>query len=98
MFKNLFMLLVLTTVYCQANAQASSGPFWVIEGNPHSQDFTMIRYYAADRRLIAEERVALKWIDISRKRNIRMLNKRLQQKLVSDSVARTPSTKKKRSV
>lgn len=76
-------------------AQSRKDAFWVIEGNPSKQQYIMVRFYAADRRLIGEERVERKWIDLSRKRNLRALNRKLQQRLNADSVERIAVVKKK---
>jgi len=93
--RNLILLLV-STWYSQAIAQKATDAFWVIEGNPGKQDFTIVRFYSGDRKLIAEERIAQNWIDISRKRNVKMLNRKLQQKLAADSLARNVALKGRR--
>jgi hypothetical protein len=77
------------------SAQSRKDAFWVVEGNPSRQQYTIVRFYAGDRRLIGEERVERKWIDLTRKRNLRSLNRRLQQKLDADSVSRLAVVKKK---
>lgn len=70
-------------------------PFWNIEKNPRLHDYTVVRYYAADRRLIGEERVSQPWIDIGRRRNVRKLDRRLQDYVLADSLNRVAALRKK---
>lgn len=67
--------------------------FWVIEGNPKKQHYTVIRYYNSERELVAEEVVNKKWINLRRKRNIDMLNRRLANRLREDSTAQVAVVK-----
>jgi hypothetical protein len=77
------------------SAQSRKDAFWVVEGNPSRQQYTIVRFYSGDRRLIGEERVERKWIDLTRKRNLRSLNRKLQQKLDADSASRMAVVRKK---
>ena len=90
---SLILALISGASFTHTQAQ-SRDAFWVIEGNPQSQRYTMIRYYDGDRRLIGEERVEKKWIDIRQKRNVRMLNRKLHRRLEMESMARLPASRK----
>jgi hypothetical protein len=93
LFSALILALVFSTGFTPSLAQ-SKDAYWVIEGNPQIQRHIMIRYYDRDRRLIGEERVEKKWIDISQRRNIKMLNRKLQRRLELDSMMRLAAAKK----
>ncbi|MBL7852645.1 MAG: hypothetical protein JNN04_17205 [Cyclobacteriaceae bacterium] len=88
------LLLGLLTVYGLSAAQ-SPRPFWNIERNPRVYSYTLVRYYSADRRLIGEEKIARPWIDISRRRNIRLLDRRLRDHLIADSLNRVAVLRRK---
>lgn len=60
-----------------AQGPKTTRSFWVIEANPQKQNFTIVRYYSPDRKLIGEEVIKKPWIDIRKKRNIRMLDRML---------------------
>lgn len=93
---NVFLMtsLMLCVIF-SANAQSRNDAFWVIEGNPSLQGYTMIRFYSADRRLLGEERVDKKWINLNRSRNIRRLDKKLRQRLEADSLAKMAGLKRR---
>lgn len=85
------MLLLSTSI---GHAQSRKDAFWVIEGNPKNQHHVLVRFYAGDRRLIGEERMERAWIDLGRKRNLRLLNRKLQKQLDLDSITRMAAVKK----
>lgn len=72
-------ILILVVLSYEASAQQPlpNRSFWVIEGNPQRQNFTVVRYYSAERKLIGEEVIKKPWIDLRKKRNIRMLDRML---------------------
>lgn len=52
--------------------------YWVIESNIVTKDFTWIRFYTEEGRLLYEEKIEGVSLDISRKKNVRMLNRTLK--------------------
>lgn len=71
-----------------AQPENLKAPFWVIEGNINSADYTIIRFYAADSNLIQEERVDGFLIDIQKKKNRKYLDKRLAEVVRSKDTAK----------
>lgn len=78
----------------EARGQSTRQGFWVVEGNPGVQEFVTIRYYTAEKRLLGEEVIRKRWIDLSRKRNIRKLNQKLAARMATDSLTRVAALKK----
>jgi hypothetical protein len=58
-------------------AQASTGAYWVVEGNLNQKNYTLIRYYNAQNQLLREEVLKGKFLDINRRRNRTYLDRRL---------------------
>ncbi len=64
------------------NAQSEyRSAFWTVEGNIKKPNYTIIRFYDAQSLLIKEERVTGKFLDIRKKRNQKLLNKKLEELL-----------------
>lgn len=82
------VLTFLVGCWNSLNAQHVSPqrPFWVIEGNINTADYTIIRFYTADSNLIQEERVEGFLIDIQKKKNRKYLDKRLVE-VIQDKVS-----------
>lgn len=93
--QNFLVVAAMILSGLKVSAQSGKDAFWVVEGNPSRQQYTIVRFYSGDRRLIGEERVDRKWIDLTRKRNLRSLNRKLQQKLEADSASRMAVVRKK---
>lgn len=101
--KNRFVTAVLLTflVGCWSSLKAQHEnvkPFWVIEGNINTADYTIIRFYSADSNLIQEERIDGFMIDIQKKKNRKYLDKRLAEVVrVQNSINAAVSFNKKNS-
>jgi hypothetical protein len=93
--KAIMLLLFAWAAFAgESLAQPGKQGFWVVEGNPKTQTFVTVRYYTAERRLIGQEVIRKRWIDLSRKRNIRRLNQHLTGRLAADSLAQVAALKK----
>jgi hypothetical protein len=77
----------------QSQAQ-SQRPFWNVETNPSVYSYTIVRFYAADRRLLGEERIEKK-IDIGRRRILGKLDRKLSAYVLTDSLKRLAQNKGK---
>jgi len=55
--------------------------FWVVEGNVKQPDYTIIRFYNDQLKLIKEERIDGKFLDIRKKQNQKLLNRKLEEYL-----------------
>jgi hypothetical protein len=62
-----------------ATAQTNGATYWVVEGNIKSNDYTLIRFYNSDNNLIHEEMMRGKFLDVTNKRDVKFLNKKLRQ-------------------
>jgi hypothetical protein len=60
---------------------AGTSAFWVVEGNVKRPDYTIIRFYDDQLKLIKEERIDGKFLDIRKKQNQRHLNRKLEEYL-----------------
>jgi hypothetical protein len=79
--------------------------YWVVESNTHSKDFTVIKFYDAQHRLMYEERLEGVCLNIKKRKHIKMLNNTLnmvetnrlvagQLKNYKQQIASTLATKK----
>ena len=78
--RKLSIVILLLCLATSAMAQRNS-PFWTVEGNTNHPDYTIIRYYDAQFALIKEEKLAGKFLDIRKKRNQKLLDKKLEDVL-----------------
>lgn len=92
----LVLCLLLVTHATLAQSQQPTRSFWVIEGNPQKQNFTVIRYYSADRKLLGEQVINKSWIDIRKKRNIRKLDRMLLAWEAQDSTVKVAVASKRK--
>lgn len=56
---------------------AQQQAFWVVESNLNKKDFTIVRVYSPNHQLLHEEVLNFK-VDISSKKDQRMLNKKVE--------------------
>lgn len=56
-------------------------PFWTVEGNVNQPDYTIIRFYDHQFSLIKEEKLSGKYLDIRKRRNQKLLDKKLEDVL-----------------
>jgi hypothetical protein len=61
-----------------AAAQTTGNNYWVVEGNVNTRDYTLIRFYDSANNLIHEETMQGKFLDISKRKNVKLLNKKLR--------------------
>lgn len=69
---------VAMTVITVANGQVQNSNYWVIEGNVRTHDYTIVRFYDQAGNQLHEERLEGKLLDITKKRNVKMLNRKLR--------------------
>jgi hypothetical protein len=48
--------------------------YWVVESNTASKDFTVIRFYDSQHRLMYEEKLEGVYLNIKKRRHVKMLN------------------------
>ncbi len=72
----ILLLCLATSVMAQWNS-----PFWTVEGNTNQPDYTVIRYYDTQFALIKEEKLSGKFLDIRKRRNQKLLDKKLEDVL-----------------
>jgi hypothetical protein len=77
--KLLTVALMMATATC-VMAQWNT-PFWTVEGNANQQDYTIIRFYDHQFSLIKEEKLSGKFLDIRKRRNQKLLDKKLEDVL-----------------
>ena len=53
--------------------------YWVVEGNLNKPDYTIVHFYNAQHQKIKEERIEGRFLDIRKKRNVALLNKKLSR-------------------
>jgi len=95
--KTLVILFALGLTHAAiAQQPQTTRSFWVIEGNPQKQNFTTVRYYTPDRKLIGEEVIKKPWIDIRKKRNIRMLDRMLAAWKARDTTMKVTAVTKRK--
>lgn len=71
-------MLAIVAIGCGLGAHAqTSEAYWVVEGNINKPDYTIVHFYDAQHQLIKEERIEGRFLDIRRKRNVALLNRRL---------------------
>jgi len=92
----LALCLFLVTHTTLAQSQQPTRSFWVIEGNPQKQNFTVVRFYSGDRKLLGEQVIKKSWIDIRKKRNIRKLDRMLLAWEAQDSTLKVASAPKRK--
>lgn len=71
------LAVLLITIVQGGFAQVPDGAYWVIEGNLHNPTYTLIHYYNAQHQLIKDERLEGKYLDITKRKNVKRLNKKL---------------------
>ncbi|HWA35606.1 MAG TPA: hypothetical protein VG737_15800 [Cyclobacteriaceae bacterium] len=76
--KRLISLAGMMIIVMGAAAQTTSNNYWVVEGNVNTRDYTLIRFYDSANNLIHEETIQGKFLDINRKKNVKLLNKKLR--------------------
>ncbi len=69
---------IAMTVITSANGQAHNSNYWVIEGSVRTHDHTIVRFYDRVGNQLYEERVEGKFLDITKKKNVKMLNRKLR--------------------
>lgn len=77
--KLLTVALMMATATC-AMAQWNT-PFWTVEGNMNHPNYTIIRFFDAQHSLIKEEKLHGKFLDIRKRRNQKLLDKKLDDVL-----------------
>ncbi len=75
----LALLVLVIGLAPGAFAQSNTGAYWVIEGNIHKPTYTLIHYYNAKHQLIRDEKLEGKYLDITKRRHVKFLNKKLQR-------------------
>lgn len=92
--KKIHVCITLMVLLCMArySSAQSARPFWNIEVSPREHPYTLVRYYSADRRLLGEERLT-KRVDITRRRSVRKLDKKLSTYVMADSLSRIARNK-----
>jgi hypothetical protein len=70
--------LVMIVITASGQNVESNANYWVVEGNVKTNDFTIIRFYDSGNQLIHEETMEGKFLDITKKKNVRFLNKKLR--------------------
>lgn len=95
--KKICFVLAMAAILVTATTGFAQTPrgFWNIEISPRVHNYTIVRYYAADKRLIGEERVARAWVDIRRRRIIKKLDRKLREYEMADSLNRVAQLGKK---
>lgn len=58
--------------------------YWVVEGNLNKPDYTIVHFYNTQHQQIREERIEGKFLDIRKKRNVTLLNRKLSRLTESD--------------
>jgi hypothetical protein len=72
--------IVLIGFVSLAHAQTSNcAVYWVIEGNIYRPTYTLIRFYTSNHLLIQEQRLVGKFLDIRKKKNRDLLDRKLNQ-------------------
>jgi hypothetical protein len=71
------LAVLLITIVQGGFAQDPDGAYWVIEGNLQNPTYTLIHYYNAQHQLIKDERLKCKYLDITKRKNVKRLNKKL---------------------
>ncbi len=71
------VMIILACGLMRSWAQASTGAYWVIEGNVNQKNYTLIRYYNTQNQLLREEMLKGKFLDITKKRSKSYLDRRL---------------------
>jgi hypothetical protein len=61
--------------------------YWVVESNAQTRDFSIIKFYDSSHQLIYEEKLEGKYLDITRPRHKKMLNKSLKMLETNSLVA-----------
>ncbi len=74
----LVCLTGMMMIAAAASAQTTADNYWVVEGNVNTRDYTLIRFYDRGNKLIHEETLQGKFLDITRKKNVKALNKKLR--------------------
>jgi hypothetical protein len=74
----LWMVISILWMGYGAAAQTSEA-YWVVEGNLNKPDYTIIHFYNSQHQKISEERVEGRFLDIRKKRNVMLLNKKLSR-------------------
>lgn len=69
---------IAMTVITTVNGQAQNSNYWVIEGNVRTHDYTIVRFYDQAGNQLHEERLEGKLLDITKKKNVKMLNRKLR--------------------
>lgn len=75
---NVVIATLLTGCSLGTVAQTNEA-YWVVEGNLNKPDYTIIHFYNAQHQHIREERIEGRFLDIRKKRNIALLNKKLSR-------------------
>jgi hypothetical protein len=52
--------------------------YWVVESNVFTKDFTVVKFYDDTDNLLYEEKLTGIYLDIARKKNVKMLNRTLK--------------------
>lgn len=76
--------LLVFTLGCNALQAKAATPYttsdtgyWVVESNILSKDFTVIKFYDSQHRLMYEEKLEGVYLDIKKRRHVKMLNNTL---------------------
>ncbi len=94
-------VIILVCGLTRSWAQASTGAYWVVEGNVNQKNYTQIRYYNEQNQLLHEEVLKGKFLDINKRRNRTYLDRRLayigsQPELPVRSARKAKSTSKRK--
>src|ERR1043165_5677604 len=76
--KWLASLGVMMIVIGAAAQTKPTNNYWVVDGNVNTRDYTQIRFYDSTDNLIYEETIRGKFLDITRKKNVKLLNRKLR--------------------
>ena len=84
--KNTLIIASLMILSCVGTALPSEAAipyttpdtgYWVVESNQLTRDYTVIRFYDSQHRLLYEENLEGVYLNIKKRRHVKMLNKTL---------------------
>jgi hypothetical protein len=75
------VFLLVFTLFSSAAATAQYSVdegYWLVESNVFTKDFTVVKFYSDTHSLIYEEKLTGICLDITRRKNVKMLNRTLK--------------------
>ncbi len=79
-----------------AVAQNANPNYWVVEGNVNTRDYTLIRFYDSNNNMVYEETLTGKFLDITKKKNVKLLNRKLRDFDLRDVNAKKTTRRNRR--